>query len=243
MQIRFKKNLFFFLLVLSIPTASKTQTNGAKQIDSLSKIDSSDKVLKTIELNTTNAPLIISKNTLLKAAFIYEKKENYIKALYFLSVAYKRNPSTNLLNKINDVATKHNLEGYETDDWGFVILLFRNYFYYIYIIILLLGVYVFSVVLFKFRKTQFIPNRHKWTVLVYLVSLFILLNIPKSYSVGIIGQRNTSLRQSASSASPITEVIQVGNKINIVGQKDEWYRIFWHKKFSYIRKIDVLIIY
>lgn len=242
MQIIFKKKPFFFLLNFLVYSTVWSQSNDLQKIDSLFKANNFDKIISIVENQKNYNQNQYSKELLLKIAFIYEKKVDYIKTLYYLNIAYGKSPSTNLLNKINDIAVKNNLEGYETDDWGFIVILIKNYLYYIFIIFFLLGIYVFSVILVKFQKKEFIPIRHKVIVVLYLVSLILVLNTPKTYKSGIIGLEKSFLRESASSASPVLETIKKGNKVNIIGEKDEWLRIFWNKKICFVRKIDVLII-
>ena len=243
MQITFKKNLFFFLWVILIPLISNSQGSNLTQIDSTGKLSDLTAIDNKKDFNMSKDFIRSSKNQFLKKAFDSEKSKNYVEVLYFLSLAYIEQPDINLLNKISDVAEDNSFEGYKTDDWGFVFLLFKNYFYYIYVVLFLLGVYVFSVSFFKFTNKQFIPVRHKWSVLIYMIAISVALNLPKSYSIGIVSQKGTILRSSASSSGPIVESIKVGNKINIVGQRDIWFRVLWHKKLFFVRKVDVSVIY
>jgi hypothetical protein len=43
-------------------------------------------------------------------------------------------------------------------------------------------------------------------------------------------------------AAPISGQIDVGNKINIFGKEDIWYRILINKKVAYINKYDFWLI-
>ena len=243
MQIRFKKKLFFFLWVLFIPNDSKTQTNKIIKTDSVFLSNQRELFDNRISLDSLEHFSDFSKIKLLKNAYISEGNKKNIEVLCFLCLAYVKEPNTHLLNKINDIAVNNGLEGYETDDWAFVLLVFKNYFYSAYLVFFILGIYVFSVLFFKFLKKQSIPARHRWAVLIYMIAIFVALNLPKTYSIGIITNKHSLLRLAASASGPVSEVIKTGNKINIIGENDIWFRVLWHKNIYFIRKSDVLLIY
>ncbi|MFN4146076.1 MAG: hypothetical protein ACK4GN_09655 [Runella sp.] len=174
-----------------------------------------------------------------KLAFINEQQNHYARALYYLSIIYNRQPRQNILNKINEIAVNHALEGYELDDFSFVFLFFRQYSVYLTLFLLLIGLYAFGVIIYKQNRGEAIRKRHKWTVFIYFIALLALLNLPASYQIGIINKTYTHLREAPSSAAPVVKSIREGNKVAIIGQSDQWLRVWWQDQPFYVRRLDV----
>ncbi|WP_428659694.1 hypothetical protein [Runella sp.] len=186
-------------------------------------------------LNTTTVPIPIYY----KLAFINEKQNDFAHALYYLSMIYNKQPRQNILNKINEVAANHNLAGYEVDDFSFVFLFFRKYSLYFDLFLLIVAIYAFWVLNQKRARGESIRSRHKFVVIAYLIALLLLLNLPDSYRIAIINKGQTYLRDAPSSAAPVKWSIARGNKVTVIGESDEWLRIWWEQQPLYVRKLDV----
>ncbi len=237
------KRVFFLLgwAVIGIIVETQAQPIDLKEVDSLFRQGKHaesevlyEKYLSELK-NTTAVPLTIYY----KLAFINEKKNHYAKALYYLSMIYNRQPQQNILNKINEIAAAHNLEGYEVDDFSFVFLFFRKYSLYFTLFLLVVGIYTFGVLIQKKIKGESIRNRHKWVVVIYLLTLLLLLNLPDNYQIGIVNKEKVYLREAPSAAAPVKEWIAQGNKVTVIGQSDQWLRIWWENQTLYVRKLDV----
>ncbi len=243
MQICLKKILLFLAFYsLLIFNEGLTQRLYNKQPDSLLYNRDLEITLKTYEVAVSknkNQPPI---NTLLKLAYMYEQQENIAKTLHYLCLAYKTSPQQTILNKIRSIAQKNNLSGYESDDWGFIFILFQQYFFYIILFFFAIGCYVFTVLVHKYNQKQVIHQRHKWIVLLYLGSLLIVTNLPNIYQMGIIANDKVFLRLKPSSASPALSVYGKGNKVNTIGQQGQWVKIILSGKVLYVRQSDLLLI-
>lgn len=185
--------------------------------------------------NTTAVPIAIYY----KLAYINEKQNDFARELYYLSMIYNKQPRQNILNKINEVAADHNLAGYEVDDFSFVFLFFRKYSLYFDLFLLIVAIYAFWVLNQKRVRGESIRSRHKFVVIAYLIALLMLLNLPDSYQIAIINKGQTYLRDAPSSAAPVKWSIARGNKVTVIGESDEWLRIWWEQQPLYVRKLDV----
>jgi uncharacterized protein YgiM (DUF1202 family) len=76
-------------------------------------------------------------------------------------------------------------------------------------------------------------------VIAYLFALLLLLNLPDSYQIAIINKGPSHLRQAPTSAAPVKWSIAKGNKVTVIGEYDQWLRIWWEQEPLYIRKLDV----
>jgi uncharacterized protein YgiM (DUF1202 family) len=74
------------------------------------------------------------------------------------------------------------------------------------------------------------------------MALFGLLNIPNNYQTGVVKKEETYVRSFPSSASPVVQKIKKGNKLTIIGNRDEWNRVIWNGEIVFVRKDDLWII-
>ncbi len=229
-------------VTLYLSQESQSQYVYLKAADSLFRVERYDEAIKIFE-NQVNIP---NKNiplpAILKLAMMYDRKGNFPKALYYLTVLYNRQPEQVTLNKITEIAVKNNLLGYQEEDLSFIFFLFRKYSIYFFSFLFVIALYSFYVLINKKQKGLFIRTRHKWTIVLYLGALLALLNLPDTYKVAIVNKKLAFLRDAPSSAAPITKKILVGNKLSIVGQQDQWLHIWWDNKLFYVKQIDVWIV-
>ena len=118
-----KKIIFFLFLNLCFLQLAKSQTDVGilKKADSLYKTESynASELIYEQGLSKIKNP---SKSLFLKLANIKEKKGDYLKTLYFLNKAYEIDPSEKVLSKLNEIATSHDLKGYELSDFKIIIV-------------------------------------------------------------------------------------------------------------------------
>lgn len=179
---------------------------------------------------------------LLKLARAYEKQGDVAKVLYFLQVYFKRHPDEAVLRKMNDIARLNSLTGYETSDLNYFYLFYRQYGVYLLLLLLLLGAYVFSVLLIKTIRQESTSSRLKTLILAYLVVLLIFVNLPEGYESGITNGTAVLLRAEPSAAAPVALTLGRGNKVNILGSTDIWWRVFYNNRLYYVRKDRLWII-
>ncbi|NID09193.1 SH3 domain-containing protein [Fibrivirga algicola] len=179
---------------------------------------------------------------LLKMARTYEQQGDVAKVLYFLQVYFKRHPDEAVLRKMNDFARANSLTGYETSDLNYFYLFYRQYGVYLLLVMLLLGAYVFSVLLIKSMRHEATSARLKTLILIYFVVLLVFVNLPEGYEAGITNATQVYLRSEPSAAAPVEVTLGRGNKVNIVSSTDIWWRVFWNNKLYYVRKDTLWII-
>jgi len=176
---------------------------------------------------------------LLKLAYVNETQGRFAHLLYYLQLYYNRHPDEAVLRKMHDIATEHQLRGYETDDLNYFFLFFNQYGLYVTLILLLLGGYIFGVFWLKHRQGEAIQTNHKRIALLYLVGLLLLINLPERYQSGIVNSERVYLRRQPASAAPVAIIIGKGHKVNIFGSQDIWLRVYWNDGLYYIRRDQV----
>ncbi|WP_234733879.1 SH3 domain-containing protein [Tellurirhabdus bombi] len=176
---------------------------------------------------------------LLKLAYVQEKEGNVARLLYYLQRYFDRRPDEAVLKKMHEVASEHNLMGYETDDLNYFYLFYKQYGLYAIMGLLVMGAYVFGIFWMKHHKQESIRRQHKWVVLLYLLSLLLLVNLTERYQSGIVNRDHVFLRQQPSAAAPVASIIGKGHKVNILGSQDIWLRIYWNDGLYYVRRDTV----
>lgn len=179
---------------------------------------------------------------LLKLASAYEQQQDVSRLLYYLQVYFDRHPDDAVLLKMNEIARANNLHGYETDDLNYFYLFYRKYSLYVLLFLLVPAGYVFGVILVKALRRQPTPQRQKWVLTGYLLILLAFVNLPEGVQSGITSTDRVLLRTAPSAAASVAEVIGRGHKVNILGQKDIYLRVFWNNQLYYIRRDNVWII-
>jgi uncharacterized protein YgiM (DUF1202 family) len=137
------------------------------------------------------------------------------------------------------IAAENGFNGYEKSDLNYFLFYFRQYSNYAWGGFLILGFYIFVVLIFKEKNKQFSPARHKIIFIFYLVFLAGLINIPNNYKSVIIKNERVYLRDYPSAASRIIGNIGEGNRLNVTKTEDIWYQVLWEDRFCYLKESDV----
>lgn len=241
MQALFLKIILFSCLSLVTVQVSAQPEDLLRRADSLFRVGAYTNAGALYQATLANGQ-VATDGMLLKLAYISEKNNDVPRLLYYLQMYFNRHPKEAILQKMNDIARANGLIGYETDDLNYFYLFYKQYGTDLLLVLLLLGVYVFGVLLMKMFKNEQTPARHKWVVLLYLFTLLLFVNLPEGYQSGIVSRDRVFLRPKPSAAAPVAEVIGRGHKVNILGGEDIWFRIFWNDQLYYVRKDDVWVI-
>ena len=185
---------------------------------------------------------IINPNVFLKLAYIYENKQQFPQELYYLNLFYLRHPDERLFDKMNKIAEVNAFKGYERNDLNIIILLYKRFAIYILGGFLLLGVYIFGILVYKKIKNQQTQLRHKFIFILYLVLLATLINLPNNYRSVIIKNDKSFLRDYPSAAAPVVGQISEGHRLNVLDAEDIWFHVLWDGKLVYIKTSDVWLL-
>ncbi|MFN8355920.1 MAG: SH3 domain-containing protein [Spirosomataceae bacterium] len=175
-------------------------------------------------------------------ASIYEQQNDVSKELYYLNLAYEKQPNETILKRMSQLATDHGLKGYELNDLNFFVMLYKEYAHYLFALLVLLGAYIFGVLLYKRLRNEFIPFKQKLGLLLFLTGSGLLINLPDSYQSAIVNQDKVFLRNDPSAAAPVLDIIDRGHRLNVLSSDDIWYRVLWDNQLMYIRKQNVWVV-
>ncbi|MEA5458574.1 SH3 domain-containing protein [Arcicella sp. LKC2W] len=238
-----KKIIFFLTFFLTSLQLAKSQSDATtlRDADSLYKSANFFEAEPIFEQNQKKLKNP-SSHFFLKLASIKEKKGDFLKTLYYLNKAYEQQPSQKVLLKLNEIGSSHELQGYELNDFNFLILFYKQYSGFLVALLMVLGIYIFIILFIKKYKRQFIPMNQKIFLLIYLLGIGLLLNLPDKYHQGIINHDGVYLRAEPSGGAAIAESIDKGHRLNVIGGNDIWKRVIWNDKFLYIKESDIWLV-
>lgn len=232
------KNISFFL-ILFLFSMGTVRANQVEQL--LQRADSlfvSAKYTQALELY--EQVLIdfssFSPAMLLKMAYIHEGLEEPYESLFYLEQYYKFSKDPAAILKIGEMANKLDLRGYETTDAGIALRLYDRYYKQLAGIALAMGVFLFSVLGFRFRKFGERPVPVWIGMIVFLLVSFLAINRVGLREYGMLtGQETILIMSGPSSGSDLLEEVNMGHKVAILGKEETWTRIKWKQREAYVR--------
>lgn len=239
--LKFLKIFLFHFFIFTQVLDSQGQRSLNKKADSLfiqKKNDDARNIYEEIIKKNEN----LNPKIYLKLANISEAKGEFVKELYYLNLYFFKKPDEKVFEKMYLVAYENGFNGYEKNDLNYFLFYYRQYSNYVWGGFLLLGIYIFTVLVLKKKNNQYSPIRHKIIFLVYLLILASLINLPNNYKSVIIKNDKVYLRDYPSAASQILGTISEGNRLNVIKTDDIWYQVLWEGKFCYLKESDIWVV-
>ncbi|MGR3809546.1 tetratricopeptide repeat protein [Jiulongibacter sp. NS-SX5] len=237
------RSLFFitFLCVFGQLTDSQAQSPFTKKADSLfnekNYAEAAQIYQELIAKHDINKGLAY-----LKLAYIHENQGEFSLAMYYLNQYYHLHPEEKVFDKINEIAEENGFEGYGRNDINFFGLIVRKNAIWVFLLGTGIVLYSFVVLFLKRSKGTPIPQTHKLSLTAGIILLLALINFPKIYQTGIVKKSSSVMRKQPSAGSAVVGNIGEGSKVNIIGQKDIWVKLFHNQGFAYIKESDLWII-
>jgi uncharacterized protein YgiM (DUF1202 family) len=143
---------------------------------------------------------------------------------------------------MDELASAHQLSGYQYDDMNFILIYYERYFLYIVLALIALGAYIFAVIIAKKLRREHIPIRHGFGFMVYLTGSFVFLNLSGNENKAIIHRNNVYLMSAPSAGAKLLGIVQKGHRVKVLDKKDIWIEIEWEKEHAFIREQNVWMV-
>ncbi len=176
---------------------------------------------------------------LLKMAYIEEGLNHIGQALYYLNLYYIASNDKTVLQKMDELATRYNLQGYQMSDADQAISFYRDYRLHITLALAAIAVFFVALAVSIKQKGQRPIVSTVLTALVLLV-LFYHVNIGGEVSMGIIGDSHTFLMQGPSPGAAVVEIVEEGHRVEIIGKNDVWLQVLWNGEVAYVKEGNLL---
>lgn len=182
-----------------------------------------------------------SESMLLKMAFIQEGLGKISEALYFLNLYYQASDDALAISKMEELAKKYRLQGYESSQSQQVSLLFKKYYGIISKLLVSITILLVALLIYLRRKEM---NRMPVaiSIVVFLGLLFFQVNLSQTTHSGIVHHNSTYLMSGPSAGASVVGIIDEGHLLNIMGKKDVWIHTKWMNQDVYVKEDQILMI-
>lgn len=173
---------------------------------------------------------------LLKMAYIHEGLNQMGSAIYYLNLYALATNDESVQPKIDEIAKKYDLEGYQTTDadrfWSFYLDS------HLWLSLALAALIVLFLSLMYHTRTRL----HKRPVgsAIAVAALAILLFVHQQYGTirarAIIASTTTYLMDGPSAGASVVDIVGDGHRVEILGKKDVWLKIRWDEDVVYVKE-------
>lgn len=177
---------------------------------------------------------------LIRLSLIKEGLGDYTYALYYLNVYYTKIPDKSVLKKMDELASRYSLEGYEYNDLVFFISLYHRYYIYI-IFSFLIASLLFLIYLYLKKRGKSGLGLRPLFFMVILGAIYIISNYDIMPQRAIVNN-DASLMSAPSPGSELIGHIKKGHRVTIKSRKDIWCKIEWHGKIAFVRENSLLFV-
>lgn len=237
---KFPYKLLIFLFLNTQLVFSQQVEEKLSSADSLFKLKKYTQAFQIYE-DLYKREFTYTPQTLIKMAFIQEGLGNYTETLYYLNNYYLLTNDKNARQKMESLAEKHKLKGYEYSDLTFILSLLKFYnkeitfFFLLFISIFVIWIAYRSI---KYKSQLKVQALFVLLVLVVFQTLNFFI---KNHSLAIIS-KTSYLMTGPSAAADIIEVAQKGDKVRVIGEEDVWLKVSIDESKGYIKKGNLLLI-
>jgi hypothetical protein len=179
---------------------------------------------------------------LLKMAFIQEGLNHIGQAMYYLNLYFIASRDQEALDKMEELAGKYNLEGYDTSDADRFLSFYHDYHLWISATLAAIAIFLLSLMFFiSFRRKER-PVATVIVLFVFLVGFGVHLYVGDKVSSGIITSPKTYVMDGPSAAASVIQVVSDGNRVEVIGKKDVWLKVKWFDQTGYIRQNNLQLV-
>ncbi len=179
---------------------------------------------------------------LLKMAYIHEGLGHIGSALYCLNL-YQANTNDQAVgDKMEELAAKFNLTGYEYSDNNMAMSVFRKFRLYLSIALGVFAIFLMSIALYiKYGMNENVVAPVV-VIVTALIALLVNVNSGSSFSSGIVSHPRTYVMAGPSSGADVIAVIDEGHRFNLIGRKDVWLKINWNGETAFVKENNLLML-
>ena len=181
-----------------------------------------------------------SEAMVLKMAMISEGSGDFPKALFYLSQFQRLHGGEEVEKKIQEIATEHELEGYDYGDLAFIQKTFFDYFNLIVSVVFLGTLFFGSVLAFRVFSRKDKSASDLLMALLFGVGLYVLIFVKNDRPhEGIVMIPKGYLMEGPAAGSEVIEEVKPGEKFRVMGRTDYWLEVERGEKKGYLRANQV----
>ncbi|MEP2027035.1 MAG: SH3 domain-containing protein [Reichenbachiella sp.] len=236
-----QNNIFNFITILLVGfMATSFSSFGGDMKQQLAEADSLFKLQKYTESFELYEQLLNDKNEaspqmLMKMAYIKEGLGDYSQALLYLNKYYLQTSDKRAQNKMEELATENDLNGYALSDTTFIKGLVNKYYVEFNILLFSVILFLFGIVLYRKFKSGSNATPYAISAVVILLLFLWVTNFELSEPRGIIIENHAYLMTGPSAGADLVEVVKKGHRLKIIEEDGIWIKVDWNGQEAYVR--------
>lgn len=180
-----------------------------------------------------------SPSMLLKMAFIQEGLDHAGYALYYLNLYYLSSGDEQALEKMEELAERKNLKGYENSQLARVLFVIQKNSHLVSFALAALTLLMVAFMVYRKKKEQKFIGAGVITVIL-IIFLLIQTNLPNQNNTAIVANQHTYLMDGPSAGANVVSIIGEGHRLSVISKKDVWLQVRWLDKDVFIKENQVL---
>lgn len=239
------KNLqtWFLKFLITIPFFLSAQTAGAQT----QKIKLADSLFQakqyTQSLDLYQSLFSAGQSSpamLLKMAYIQEGLGKIGPTMYYLKLYHSATDDDQALLKMEELAAKFKLSGYDSNDASRVWLWINKKITFVKFGLTGASLLISYGLFLRKRKKQR-PWLAAAAIILISTAMLYLNNFYAVHSV-IVNNDRTYLMAGPSSGAPVAGILAEGNQLPLLGHQDVWLKVKWMDKIVYVKNSAVLTV-
>jgi hypothetical protein len=232
--------LFALILALFAPNPAAAQVfqYRLKMADSLyakKQYTQSLELYRQIFSEHTYSPAM-----LLRMAYIEEGLGQNPMALYYINLYYELTHDETALNKMEDMAARYNLTGYDASRTDHIRALIADNKPAIIVALGSVCLLLLAVMIYTLRSRKIKPVISFSFFLLTTIVLVVFINLDITPVKGITLNAPAFLMSGPSPASKVVGIVAEGNRLPIRGRQDVWVKVKWRDGIAYVKENQVI---
>jgi hypothetical protein len=221
---------------IPIAIGTKLVTDPAAQLKKTDSLFGAQQYTQALEeYETLHASGRWSPAMLLRMAYIQEGLGRLGESLYYLNLYTLAANDDQATRKMEELAEKNHLEGYEADAWESFSAPLREYFLPITALLAAFGVLILAFALYKREFSM--PLMCGQLALMLVLALHVQYGQPTARA--IVTRPQTYVMSGPSGGAHVLGIIGEGNQVRIQGQQDVWLKVKWREREAYVKENTV----
>lgn len=228
------------LLAVACSAFAQAQNNTLRQADSL--FQSRQYTQSFARYDQLLKEKKYSPAMLLKMAYIQEGLGRQSLSLYYLNLYYLATDDHQALKKMEEVAARNRLQGYENTATLELFARVREYNLQIIGTTVALIILMLAVMIYRRVKHHARPVLAGFLLLFFCALLYGYTYYSKGPALGIIIDSPAYLMSGPSAGSSTVAILSEGHQLEILGKKDVWVNVRWMDRDAYIKESELLTV-
>ncbi|MDZ4715411.1 MAG: hypothetical protein SH819_08075 [Cytophagales bacterium] len=226
-----------FIVCVSSPAHANVSSKALAKADSLFALKQYTQAYDMY--HALRAEGAYSPAMLLKMAFIQEGLGHLGESLYYLNLYYLASDDPQALKKMEDLAAKNNLLGYESSETRRFFAWLQEQYIPLAVALAALNLVALAWLVYWRRKSTSRPMYSGFLVLLLAAVLYLHVYFGKEVRRVIVAEPQTYLMSGPSAGASVVDIIGEGHQLRIKGQEDVWLRVEWKNREVYVREFLV----